>query len=353
MKTTGVSKTFGKNLNRKRSSFIKMFETPLLFLIFNRPDETEKVFEVIRKVAPKHLYIAADGPRKNKEGESELCERVRDIVSDIDWKCHVRTLYREKNLGCKEAVSEAINWFFKHEEQGIILEDDCVPDISFFPYCEQLLEKYKNDETIISIGGTNLGYQFPDDSSYGFSRFMNMWGWATWRRSANLIDYKMIAWKEKWFKRWFLQNRLQPSIFAFDLNWIKYWKNYFNLVSSGKIDTWDYQWIFTQLKYQKLSVFPEKNLIKNVGFNNAATHTFFAEHQIAHFKKESISFPLIAPKQKTVDEIYESDYLKKIWFTYNKQSLYYILKNELIQKTGRLLTILKIKEPNKAAIEQD
>jgi len=330
-----------------------MFDTPILFLIFNRPNETEKVFEVIRKVAPKHLYIAADGPRSNKEGESELCKTVRDVVTDIDWECDIRTLYREKNLGCKEAVSEAINWFFRQEEQGIILEDDCLPDISFFPYCEQLLEKYKNDDSIISIGGTNLGYEFPNQYSYGFSRFMNMWGWATWRRSVNLVDYNMAEWRQKSRKGWFLHQRIQPSLFTFDLNWIKYWEFFFNQVSSGKIDTWDYQWIFAQLKYKKLSVFPAKNLVKNIGFDNTATHTFFPEHQIAHFKKESICFPLIAPNQKEIDEKYENDYLKKIWFTYNKQPIFYILKNKLIQKVGLSLSVLKIKDSQKAIIEQD
>jgi hypothetical protein len=172
-----------------------------------------------------------------------------------------------------------------------------------------------------------------------------MWGWATWRRSANLVDYNMLEWKEKSFKGWFLLQRLQSSFFKFDLNWIKYWKFFFNQVASGKIDTWDYQWIYTQLKFKKLSVFPAKNLVKNIGFNDAATHTFFPGHKIALFKKESISFPLIAPKKKDVDESYESDHLKKIWFTYNKQSVYYILKNSLIQKTGRLLHILQLKFP--------
>ena len=163
---------------------------------------------MIRKVAPKNLYLAADGPRQDREGETELCNRVREIISNIDWPCNVKTLFREKNVGCREAVSEAINWFFGQEEQGIILEDDCLPDVTFFPFCEQLLEKYKDDERVISIGGTNLGYRFPDESSYGFSRFMNMWGWATWRRSAILVDYEMKRWKKMAWKRLFLQRKL-------------------------------------------------------------------------------------------------------------------------------------------------
>ena len=309
-----------------------MFETPVLFLVFNRPDETEKVFEVIRRVAPKHLYIAADGPRSNKEGESELCKRVRDVVTHIDWECDVRTLYREKNLGCKEAVSEAINWFFKQEERGIILEDDCLPDLSFFPYCERLLEKYKNDDRIISIGGTNLGYEFPNDSSYGFSRFMNMWGWATWRRSAMLIDYEMKLWKKMSWKRLFLQRKLKDSLLNLDYNWIRFWLYYFNETASGKMDTWDYQWIFTQLYYNKFSIFPAKNLVKNIGFCETATHTYNVNHPASSLLLIPLLLPIKHPAGQKIDIYYEDNFIKKKWFIYKKKSLYYILRSNLLNK---------------------
>ena len=176
---------------------MKTFETPILFLIFNRPDETKKVFERIKKIKPKFLYIAADGSRKDREGETELCERVKKVVEIIDWDCEIQRLYRKENLGCKEAVSKGIIWFFENVEQGIILEDDCLPDISFFTYCEELLNRYKDDDRIISIGGTNLGHKFRNKNSYSFSRFMNMWGWATWRRVAQKIDYNLNDWQLK------------------------------------------------------------------------------------------------------------------------------------------------------------
>jgi hypothetical protein len=307
-----------------------MFETPVLFLIFNRPEETEKVFEVIRKVSPKHLYIAADGPRSNKEGESELCKRVRDVVTDIDWKCDVRTLYREKNLGCKVAVSEAIIWFFEQEEQGIILEDDCLPDISFFPYCEQLLEKYKDDDSIISIGGTNLGYEFPNQYSYGFSRFMNMWGWASWRRSAVQIDYGMKRWEKMKWKKLFLQRKLNDNLLTLDYNWVKFWFCYFNDTASGKMDTWDYQWIFTQLYYNKFSIFPEKNLIKNIGFSNTATHTFHPNHPASFLFLNTIMFPLKEPDRQEIDIFYENNFIKKIWFNFRRESLYRIIRSDFL-----------------------
>ncbi|MEO6719100.1 MAG: hypothetical protein ABIN67_02000 [Ferruginibacter sp.] len=316
-----------------------MFETPILLLVFNRPTETRLVFDAIRKVSPAHLYIAADGPRKDKEGEKELCDRVKQIVAQVDWDCEVKTLLREQNLGCRKAVSEAISWFFTNVEQGIILEDDCLPDQSFFPYCAQLLEKYKDDENVISIGGTNLGYKFSGDHSYAFSRFMNMWGWATWRRSSNIVDYSMEKWKGLTFKKLFLHKKLKQKFLSLDYNWIKLWKNYFNLTSVGKMDTWDYQWIFTQLYYSKKSIFPAKNLIKNIGFSGSATHTFDPAHPVTELSLQSLSFPLKHPVNKKAELFYENNYIKKIWFRSRRDSIYTILRSDFLNKPGVLKMI--------------
>ena len=316
-----------------------MFETPVLFLVFNRPDETRQVFDTIRKLAPRRLYIAADGPENNVPGEKELCDKVRETVSGIDWHCEVKTLFREHNLGCRKAVSEAITWFFSEVEQGIILEDDCLPDESFFPYCEQLLEKYKADESIISIGGTNLGYPFKKDQSYSFARFMNMWGWATWKRSAQLVDYNMNLWKEQSFKTLFLHRKLQPHFFSIDYNWIKFWKNYFNLTAAGQMNTWDFQWIFTQLYYNKKSIFPAQNLVKNIGFTATATHTFHPGHPAGELKLSSLAFPLRAPEDKNTDQEYEDGFIKKVWFPYRKDSLYRILRSDFLNKPAVLKVI--------------
>ena len=150
-------KAGGTGKSRRWIILVKMFNTPILFLIFNRPQTTLLVFEQIKKVQPKWLFIAADGPHIEKPGEEELCNETREIVlKGIDWDCEVKTLFRSENVGCMKGPSEAINWFFGNVEQGIILEDDCLPDSSFFTYCEQLLEEYKYNEKIITIGGTNL-----------------------------------------------------------------------------------------------------------------------------------------------------------------------------------------------------
>ncbi|MDB5280353.1 MAG: nucleotide-diphospho-sugar transferase [Ferruginibacter sp.] len=323
-----------------------MFETPILLLVFNRPQETSIVFEAIRKIKPAHLYIAADGPRKEKGGEKELCDAVQEIVHNIDWKCSVKTLIRDTNLGCRKAVSEAIAWFFTEVEQGIILEDDCLPDESFFYYCEELLEKYKDDERIISIGGTNLGYTFKEEQSFGFSKFMNMWGWATWRRASILVDYKLETWKNTFLKKLFLQRKLQDNLFDVDYNWIKYWNNYFTLTAAGKIDTWDYQWIFTQLYYNKLSVFPAKNLVKNIGFSGSATHTFHPGHPVSELQLSPISFPLKIPPAISVDMEYENDFIKKIWFSYRRDSLYRILRSDFLNNSRVLKIITFFRKSN-------
>ncbi len=308
-----------------------MFDTPILFLIFNRPDTTARVFNEIRRLKPGNLFVAADGPRKGLVGEDADCHASRQIVlRNIDWPCNLKTFVRDENAGCKMAVSQAIKWFFEHVEQGIILEDDCLPDPAFFPYCASLLEKYKDDNRIISIGGTNLGYSFRSNESYSFSRFMNMWGWATWKRSAVLVDYDMNEWNKLWSKNFFLQKAIQTDILAIDVNWIKYWREHFDLTASGEINTWDYQWIFAQLYYNKTSIFPSYNLIKNIGFTDKATHTPYPDHPIAGLPLQSLEFPLKHPDSLKINKEYEGEFLKKIWFSYKKESLLKIIKTKLL-----------------------
>ena len=161
-----------------------MFQTPILFLIFNRPDTTKRVFESIRSIKPAKLYIAADGDRKDKVGEDLLCKDTRSIIDLIDWECEIKTLFRPENLGCKIAVSSAIDWFFENEEQGIILEDDCLPNESFYIYCETLLNYYAFNERIMHISGNNFqDGMMRGNGSYYFSNYNHIWGWASWKRA--------------------------------------------------------------------------------------------------------------------------------------------------------------------------
>ena len=244
-----------------------MFNTPVLFLVFNRPELTKRVFEQIRKIQPTFLYIAADGPRLNKQGEDKICAEVKNIIlSNIDWDCEVKTLFREQNLGCGKAVSEAIAWFFEHVEEGIILEDDCLPDLSFFEYCESLLETYRHNENVFMISGDNFRFgNSTVKTSYTFSKYCNIWGWATWKRSWNLYSYKMEDWPVE-SARGILQAVLKNK------DEVEYWEKAFNGFFEGKIDTWDYQLQYTCWKEKLLCVEPAVNLIMNIGFGEGATH---------------------------------------------------------------------------------
>jgi len=262
-------------------------QTPLLFLVFNRLDTTKKVFEEIRKAKPKQLFIASDGPRKTKEDEEKVVEQIRKyVLSNIDWKCNVKTLFRKNNLGCKYAVSSAIDWFFENVEQGIILEDDCLPSQSFFRFCRELLEKYKDDERIMQISGTNVEGKTAIKESYFFTPCFNAWGWATWRRAWKKYDVEMKDWKIFRFSIDFFNIVRNYSL----IEKLKSWRLY-QLTYSKKINTWDYQWIFMCLRNKGLCIIPQKNMITNLGFK-IGTHTTNYRKTEKTLKKFETSFKL-------------------------------------------------------------
>jgi len=263
--------------------------TAVLFIIFNKPEATQRVFEAIRLAKPNRLYIAADGARENKTSEKELCEETRKIVQNVDWPCEVKTLFQNENLGCGKAVSHAISWFFKHEEMGIILEDDCLPHQSFFKYCEELLEKYKNNEKIGIISGNNYQRgQKIGDFSYYFSDTMNIWGWATWARNWN--DFRLNV------------NELDENLV---LNEIKkrfpegkfndFWIKIYEKMRKFEIDTWDYQFYFSQIAKNRVFINPNVNLVSNIGFGENATHTFDKQSPSANIPVQAMEFPLKHP----------------------------------------------------------
>lgn len=304
-----------------------MFSTPILFLIFNRPDTTKIVFERIRELKPKFLFVAADGPRADKN-ELENCERSRAIATNIDWDCEIKTLFRDKNLGCKEAVSGALSWFFSYVEEGIILEDDCYPSFSFFSYCEALLKQYRNDSRIISIHGCNYGYEF-NDASYFFSRYMNAWGWATWRRAANSVAYEMPEWEEMNHLRKlsFLHSRLKLAAVDLDSKWFIYWEDVFDSIADGTLNTWDYFWLYHQLKNRQLSIMPATNLVKNIGFSDDATHTTFHQHPASALNIYEIHNPFVVNNKVNINLEYERKALQPINYMYKRRSNAFHIKN--------------------------
>lgn len=239
---------------------------PVLFLIFNRPAITRKAFEAIKAVKPAKLFIAADGPRKSHPEDLVLCIETRKIVDEIDWDCEVNTLFREKNIGLRNAVSDAITWFFEHVEEGIILEDDLIPSKSFFPFVTDMLDKYKYDQRIFAISGTNYhGVCDEIDGSYYFSKYPTSHGWATWRRSWKLYD-EFTKWDK--IKHSHSIDHLFP-----DKVEKEFWVNIFNRVQNKEIDSWAYIWNYSCFVNSMLSIIPKKNLVQNIGFGETATHT--------------------------------------------------------------------------------
>ena len=218
----------------------KQFETPITFIIFKRPDITEKVFETIRQVKPKKLLVIADGPRNNREGEAEKCAATRAIIEKVDWDCQVIKNYSDVNLGCAKRVSSGLDWAFENVEETIILEDDCIPHPTFFRFCEELLERYRNDTRITSIAAQNaqLGNQ-RTNYSYYFSSYSHCWGWASWRRAWQNYDLHIKLWPEV------KESNILNNILL-DSKAVSYWQNIFDLIYENPTGiTWDYQWTFS------------------------------------------------------------------------------------------------------------
>jgi hypothetical protein len=253
---------------------------PVLFLIFNRPEPTRQVFAEIRAYQPPRLYLAADGPRPEKPNEWSRCAEVRSIVNQIDWECKVQTLFRDENLGCGRAVSQAISWFFEAEEEGIILEDDCLPDPTFFSFCEEMLDRYRDNPEVGSISGDNfLPRSLQMSQPYGFSKYVQIWGWATWRRFWNTYDFKLIGEWAEWSE---IVERVNPV-----QNQSRYWLEILKALKWGLIDTWDFQVMFSSWRHGFVHIFPNVNLITNLGYGGDATHTNF-QSPLANLRSERI-----------------------------------------------------------------
>lgn len=294
----------------------KELSTPVLFLIFNRPDTTQQVFNEIRKAKPKELFVAADGPREGNPTDERLCLEARNIIRQVDWECNVHTLFREKNHGCKVAISSAIDWFFSEVEEGIILEDDCVPDQSFFPFCQELLEYYRDDERIMMITGDNFQFgKKRTEYSYYFSRYFHIWGWATWRRAWRYYDRDMKIWPEIQRGNWLFDILKDKKV-------VKYWENIFNETYHGRINTWDYQWVFSCWIQNGLSIIPNNNLVMNIGFGDRSTHT----KEDSRFSKmiiQEICFPIVHPPFIIRDDFSDTQ-TESIWFSQSKSILDYL-----------------------------
>lgn len=303
----------------------ELFKIPILFLVFNRPKETLLVFERIREIRPKYLYIAADGARNYHENDIINCREVKKIVNKIDWDCELKTLYRQENLGCKLAVSSAINWFFNQVEEGIILEDDCYPDLSFFLFCEQLLKYYKNDSKIMLIGGNNF-HNTVSSCSYYFSRYPHIWGWATWKR----------AWEKYQLEVQHNSEQIRTVIHYVFKNHSerKHWTKLMEKVRNNEINTWDYQWTYSIWKNDGIVITPAVNLVRNLGFDDNSTHTSLIDKSISFLVEQKMSFPLKHPATFDVDIISDG-------CTYKNNFHYSLIKRFQIIRSNGFFKYLK------------
>jgi hypothetical protein len=262
--------------------------TPVALIIFNRPDTTARVFKEIAKARPPKLLVIADGPRETRTGEAERCEQARAIIRQVNWDCEILTNFSETNQGCKMRVASGIDWIFEQVEEAIILEDDCLPEQSFFRFCEEMLVKYRDNERVGMVSGGNL--QFGNHrgiGSYYFSRYTHIWGWASWRRAWQHYDREITQWPafrdEGWLDMMFRTEGERD-----------YWRRSFDAVHDDSLDTWDCSWTFTSLIHGMLQVVPNVNLISNIGFGPEATHTHVVGIH-ADMPIEPIKFPLKHP----------------------------------------------------------
>ncbi len=281
--------------NMASTTVSQPLKTPILLLIFNRPHTTRQVFQKIREVKPQKLFVAADGPRLYVPADEKNCAETRRIVGEIDWDCEVKYLFRKENLGCGKGVSAAINWFFEQVEEGIILEDDCLPDVSFFRFCGELLEKYRTDDRVKHISGHSL-LNKPDGytASYFFSHYCTIWGWATWKRAWKLYQFNLaIADIDQLKEKYLRQNNRSLNINALE--------SYFRKSIKQKVDTWDYQWFYTVVNNMGLAAIPIQSLVENIGFDEFATHTKKRKKHLT-VKSHSIGNSLIHPEKVEVDE---------------------------------------------------
>lgn len=300
--------------------------TPVLFLVYRRPELTAQVLAAIRQARPSRLLVAADGPNPAHPEDALRCRQVRELIaSSIDWPCEVETHYSEHNRGCKNGVVAGINWAFSRHERLIILEDDCLPDASFFRYCDELLERYANDPKVLQVAGSNLSGCVPGDgSSYYASRFGPIWGWATWRRAWQHYDVHMTRWPA------LRRSGAWKASCRFPHEYDRCRKVYGDVLS-GRIDTWDSQWAFARQLQGGFSLVPEVNLVSNIGFGLEATRTQATNDPRAQAPLQPMPFPLRHPASLTINDAADLAYFSR----YCTELPFF---PKLIRKVGKICT---------------
>lgn len=273
--------------------------TPVAFIIFNRREAAARVFAAIRAARPAKVFVIADGPRPGVASDAENCRATRAILDKVDWPCQVCRLFAQTNLGLRRNVSEGLDWLFQQTERAIVLEDDCLPDPSFFPFCEELLERYAEDPGVGMIGGTNFDPAATapaNGDSYYFSQLPQIWGWASWRRAWQLCDHEMRAWPSLRQSGWLDQACSSRSARNF---WRRHFDDGFERHPDG-LNTWDIPWFFACWYHKLMTIIPRTNLIANIGFGADAAHTKLRT-RTSQLPTQPIGFPLQHPAMKAID----------------------------------------------------
>ncbi len=303
-------------------------DIPVLLIAFNRPDKVALMLKELKKAAPSKLYVAVDAPRKDSDKDAEQCRKTLELIEKgINWNCKLEKLIQKSNLGCKYGPVTAINWFFEHEEAGIILEDDCLPDSTFFRFCKEMLERYRDNKEIGVINGENhLGdLKHTIKNSYYFSEVNHCWGWATWRRAWEKFDPDIQSWPE-------IKSSGGLKSYLSDSRAVKYWHEEFDKIyGKADVDIWDYQWNYACIVNKFLTVVPGENLIKNIGFDEDATHT--KDHDlIGGVEAGALSFPLKHPTEIAVNTEYDKIVQRKLFYYPSVLRRFYWKIKELFRK---------------------
>lgn len=278
-------------------------KVPVVFFVFNRIETTKRVFDAIRRVKPKKLYLVSDAARNAVKGEKEVVDAVRNYIeNNIDWECKIFKNYAKENMGCGKRISSGIDWVFSQEEEAIFLEDDCLPDDTFFRYCQDMLEHYRYDDRIFIVSGNNPLVNYEASKEYLFTKIPVIWGWASWRRSWKFYDYDLKTWPVE------RKNPVFKKIFPLKAYWI--YMSEFDVLYHHKFDTWDYQLLYATVLNHKLNIVPRKSYTQNIGFQEGATHISEAPEWISQ-EMNSCVFPIAYLEEIEWDEEFDKCYFKQ------------------------------------------
>ncbi|MGA7750965.1 MAG: glycosyltransferase family 2 protein [Gallionella sp.] len=311
----------------------EMLNTPVAIFTFNRPQLTERLLGILAQVKPRRILVVSDGPRSHVASDAEKCMVVRRLFDNLDWECRVERNFAESNMGSFPRNSSGLNWVFDQVEEAIILEDDCMPDLSFFPYCEELLERYRDDSRVGLISGNNFLRQSADQKkpSYFFSSYPMTWGWASWRRTWHQVDLNMPYWPQ--FRD---SGKLRQAVFS--SSEARYWQSIYDAILERRMNNaWDYQLILACLKFNLLTIVPSVNLVSNVGFGLDSTHSQGANNLVDNVPAHGLKFPLVHPDKVQASKrlgyrIFRRRFHEYWWFRLAKRissRLYHLLKSFL------------------------